>query len=76
VTSDDVEDRRQLVLLIEYDAAYRTALAAELRHAGFHPIECATTLEALDAIDHTPSIGLAVVRSRGQKALISCRSQE
>jgi len=66
VTSDDgqghrIEAWRRLVLLIEYDAAYRTALAAELRHAGFHPIECATTLEALDAIDHTPSIGLAVV---------------
>lgn len=49
------------VLLIQNDAAYRSALAHELRCRGLGVVEVPSTMRALDLLDRAPHLRFAIV---------------
>lgn len=49
------------VLLVEADPVYRAELARNLCRSGLRPIEIPTAMQALDVLDRTPEVSLAVV---------------
>jgi len=51
------------VLLVKTDANCRSELGRALRSVGFDPIEADTAMDALDILDATPDVRMAVVSS-------------